>query len=83
MSPTIQAEFEERNHLSNPKVIRASSNRPNIFHMVQKAERRGSLQPSIGYTLWQCLKSIGQFNVQSQTYNVVLYQFNFDVLVSW
>jgi superfamily II DNA helicase RecQ len=34
---SMQAEFEERNHLLRPKVIRASSNRPNIFYMVRRA----------------------------------------------
>jgi superfamily II DNA helicase RecQ len=37
LPPSMQAEFEERNHLLRPKVIRASSNRPNIFYMVSKA----------------------------------------------
>jgi superfamily II DNA helicase RecQ len=40
----MQVEFEERNHLLRPKVIRASSNRPNIFYMVRKAKNgQGSL----------------------------------------
>jgi superfamily II DNA or RNA helicase len=44
LPPSMQAEFEERNHLLRPKVIRASSNRPNIFYMVRKAtSRRGNL----------------------------------------
>lgn len=30
----MQTEFEERNHLLRPKVIRASSNRPNVSYMV-------------------------------------------------
>ena len=33
---SMQAEFEERNYLHYPKVIRASSNRPNIFYIVRK-----------------------------------------------
>lgn len=37
LPPSMQAEFEERNHLVHPKIIRASSNRPNIFYMVRKA----------------------------------------------
>jgi superfamily II DNA helicase RecQ len=44
LPPCIRAEFEERNYLHRPTVIRASSNRPNIFYMVRKADtRRGSL----------------------------------------
>ena len=44
LPPSMQAEFEERNHLLHPKVIRASSNRPNIFYMVRKATNgQGSL----------------------------------------
>lgn len=38
LPPSMQAEFEERNFLVRPKVIRASSNRPNLFYMVRKAE---------------------------------------------
>ena len=37
LPPSMQREFEERNHLIRPTVIRASSNRPNIFYMVRKA----------------------------------------------
>ena len=40
LPPSMQAEFEERNHLLRPKVIRASSNRPNIFYIVCKATNR-------------------------------------------
>jgi len=36
LPPSLQAEFEDRNHLLHPKVIRASSNRSNIFYMVRK-----------------------------------------------
>jgi superfamily II DNA helicase RecQ len=44
LPPCIRAEFEERNYLHRPTVIRASSNQPNIFYMVRKADtRRGSL----------------------------------------
>ena len=44
LPPCIQAEFEERNYLHRPTVIRASSNRPNIFYMVRNADaHRGSL----------------------------------------
>ena len=44
LPPSMQVEFEERNHLLHPKVIRASSNRPNIFYIVRRAKHgRGSL----------------------------------------
>ena len=44
LPPSILAEFEERNHLVHPKIIRASSNRPNIAYTVRKARKgRGSL----------------------------------------
>lgn len=44
LPPSIYSEFEERNHLLDPKVIRVSSNRPNIRYKVQKARSgRGSL----------------------------------------
>jgi superfamily II DNA helicase RecQ len=40
----MRAEFEERNYLYHPTVIRASSNRPNIFYMVRKIDcQNGSL----------------------------------------
>jgi len=34
--PSMRTEFEERNYLHHPKVIRASSNQPNIFYIVHK-----------------------------------------------
>jgi superfamily II DNA helicase RecQ len=40
LPPSIQVEFEERNYLYHPKVIRASSNRPNIFYIVRKTDAR-------------------------------------------
>jgi superfamily II DNA or RNA helicase len=43
LPPTMQATFEEQNNLVNPKVIRASTNRRNLFYMVQRATGRGSL----------------------------------------
>jgi superfamily II DNA helicase RecQ len=36
----MRAEFEERNYLYHPIVIRALSNRPNIFYMVRKTDAR-------------------------------------------
>jgi superfamily II DNA helicase RecQ len=44
LPPSMQAEFEERNHLVCPTTIRVSSNRPNIFYMVRKVDtQKGSL----------------------------------------
>ena len=44
LPPSMQAEFEERNYLLRPTIIRASSNRPNIFYMVRKVNPQpGSL----------------------------------------
>jgi superfamily II DNA helicase RecQ len=43
LPPTMQAMFEEQNNLVNPKVIRASTNRRNLFYIVQQATRPGSL----------------------------------------
>ena len=39
----MQATFEEQNNLVNPKVIRASTNRQNLFYLVQRATGPGSL----------------------------------------
>jgi superfamily II DNA helicase RecQ len=44
LPPSMQTEFEERNYLLHPRVVRASSNRPNIFYKVHRAKRgKGSL----------------------------------------
>jgi superfamily II DNA helicase RecQ len=44
LPPSMQREFEERNHLFRPTTIRASANRSNIFYMVRKVDsRKGSL----------------------------------------
>ncbi|KAI7118429.1 hypothetical protein KC316_g18705, partial [Hortaea werneckii] len=37
LPPSIQTEFEERNHLVRPRTIRAPSNRPNLYYMVRQA----------------------------------------------
>ena len=41
MPPTLQATFEEQNHLVHPKVIRASTNRRNLFYMVERVPGGG------------------------------------------
>ena len=44
LPPSIRVEFEERNYLYYPIVIRVPSNRPNIFYIVHKIDARaGSL----------------------------------------
>jgi superfamily II DNA helicase RecQ len=44
LPPSMQAEFEERNYLYDPIVIRVLSNRPNIFYIVYKIDAHaGSL----------------------------------------
>ena len=43
LPPSMQSAFEEQNNLLNPKVVRASTNRPNLFYLVQKATGTGSL----------------------------------------
>jgi hypothetical protein len=43
LPPAMQAAFEAQNHLVNPKVIRASTNRRNLFYLVQRATGPGSL----------------------------------------
>lgn len=44
LPPSMRAELDERNYLHHPTVIRASSNRPNIFYMVRTIDgRAGSL----------------------------------------
>lgn len=44
LPPSMRAEFEQRNYLDRPTVVRAPSNRPNIFYMVRKIDtHNGSL----------------------------------------
>jgi len=38
LPPSMLSEFEDRNYLHRPTVIRASSNRPNIMYMVEKTK---------------------------------------------
>lgn len=40
LPPSMQAYFEERNYLHHPRIIRAPSNRPNIFYMVREIDPR-------------------------------------------
>ncbi|KAJ9654637.1 hypothetical protein H2201_008965 [Coniosporium apollinis] len=62
LPPAMQAEFEEQNHLLNPKVIRASSNRPNLFYIVRKAERRGNLLEQSAYEAQEAWRNSGLFD---------------------
>lgn len=43
LPPSMQGKFEEQNHLVRPRVVRASTNRKNLFYMVQRVEGRTSL----------------------------------------
>ena len=40
LPPAMQTRFEEQNNLVNPKVVRASANRSNMFYMVQQYAAR-------------------------------------------
>jgi hypothetical protein len=43
LPPTLQAQFELQNNLINPKIIRASTNRQNLFYMVARVTGPGRL----------------------------------------
>ena len=43
LPPTLQAQFELQNNLVSPKVIRGSTNRPNLFYMVGRVPGAGGL----------------------------------------
>jgi superfamily II DNA helicase RecQ len=62
LPPTMQAEFEERNHLQSPKSIRASSNRPNLFFMVRTAEGPGSLLEQAAWEVQEAWQRSGYFD---------------------
>jgi superfamily II DNA helicase RecQ len=68
----MRAEFEERNYLYHPKVIRASSNRPNIFYMVCKIDAyAGSLLNQAAVEAKEAWTNSGFFN---HTYDkIILY----------
>ncbi|KAK3073558.1 hypothetical protein LTR53_004751 [Teratosphaeriaceae sp. CCFEE 6253] len=55
LPPTMQAEFEERNHLYHPTIVRASTNRPNIFYTVQqRPSGQGSLLSQVATDVLEC-----------------------------
>jgi len=59
----MRAEFDERNYLHHPKVIRASKNRPNIFYMVRKVDaHNGSLFKQATSEAKQAWTESGSFN---------------------
>ena len=63
LPPSMRAEFEERNYLHHPKVIRASSNRPNIFYMVRKVDaHNGSLLKQAASKAKQAWIELGFFD---------------------
>jgi hypothetical protein len=43
LPPTLQARFELQNNLINPKIVRASTNRRNLFYMVERVTGPGRL----------------------------------------
>jgi hypothetical protein len=43
LPPTMQAQFELQNNLVNPKIIRASTNRRNLFYLVEQVSGPGRL----------------------------------------
>ena len=43
LPPTLQAQFEVQNNLINPKIIRASTNRRNLFYMIERVTEPGRL----------------------------------------
>jgi len=54
LPPSMQAEFEERNHLYRPAVVRASVDRPNIHYGVERiAPGHGSLLEQVARDLRQ------------------------------
>jgi hypothetical protein len=66
----MRAEFEERNYLYHPKVIRASSNRPNIFYIVRKIDARaGSLLNQAAVEAKEAWTNSGFFD---HTYNKII-----------
>jgi superfamily II DNA helicase RecQ len=63
LPPSMQVEFDERNYLYHPKVIRASSNQPNIFYMVHKVDaHNGSLLKQAVSKAEQAWKESGFFD---------------------
>lgn len=43
LPPSLQAQFELQNNLVNPRIIRASTNRRNLFYMVERVAGPGQL----------------------------------------
>jgi hypothetical protein len=59
----MRAEFDKRNYLHHPKIIRASSNRLNIFYMVRKVDaHNGSLLKQAASEAEQAWKESGFFD---------------------
>jgi superfamily II DNA helicase RecQ len=60
---SMRAEFDKRNYLHHPKIIRASSNRLNIFYMVRKVDaHNGSLLKQAASEAEQAWKESGFFD---------------------
>jgi superfamily II DNA helicase RecQ len=63
LPPSMQAEFDKRNYLYHPKVIRASGNRLNIFYIVRKVDAyNGSLLKQAASEAEQAWIELGFFD---------------------
>ncbi|KAK0773172.1 hypothetical protein LTR75_017205 [Friedmanniomyces endolithicus] len=72
LPPSMQDEFIERNHLLRPKSIRASSNRPNLFYMVRRAQvGRASLLEQAAAEAQDAWQRSGLFDTSRD--NLILY----------
>ncbi|KAK0924951.1 hypothetical protein LTR29_018106 [Friedmanniomyces endolithicus] len=72
LPPSMYAEFEERNYLLHPKVIRASSNRPNFFYMVRKIKTgNGSLLEQAAAEAQDAWNRSNLFNISQD--KIILY----------
>ncbi|KAK0968573.1 hypothetical protein LTR54_018193 [Friedmanniomyces endolithicus] len=72
LPPSMYAEFEERNYLLHPKVIRASSNRPNLFYMVRKIKTgNGSLLEQAAAEAQDAWNRSNLFNISQD--KIILY----------
>ncbi|KAK0949655.1 hypothetical protein LTS01_025774, partial [Friedmanniomyces endolithicus] len=72
LPPSMYAEFEERNYLLHPKVIRASSNRPNLFYMVREIKTgNGSLLEQAAAEAQDAWNRSNLFNISQD--KIILY----------
>ncbi|KAK0822603.1 hypothetical protein LTR73_009190 [Friedmanniomyces endolithicus] len=72
LPPSMYAESEERNYLLHLKVIRASSNRPNLFYMVRKIKNgNGSLLEQAAAKAQDAWNRSNLFNISQD--KIILY----------